>query len=712
MHIIIVTWIVFFNAILFLSYPLFSNGSNPVNKIYLKYLYLLTITLIYWKLYEMNLNFNLEFTGILIFFLTLILVFNVRKKINIKEIYDESFINLLVIINSIVFIFAYFISTIQIPVFIDGNNDIWLYSKYANILTTGEYGNNFKNLNLRGLLPNNQTPLAFLLIGGIAKISSLSIIESLQPTILTPLILSSCIIFHISKKYFAISEINSILISLCWATSGFIVYIIKNYFLGQALGISFFLLVCFIINNEDYSKKAKVIIISVLWYLIFLSYQLFTVVYIFIIGIALLLIYLNKNLEKYKNNFYIFIYSLLLFIGAVLLINFEICKIIFSRIIELNSASAGWPFPIINFLSFMPGPLINGQISSPHTTVNIFGIISINVFIWVLTLKKSEYKEKYIFYLVLFSISSSIYIVYFLLKGISYQQWKFGASVLLPLTFIPLAVIVGIFSNKYNKYFLAFLLLINISFIYIHKQQNNMSRFLGLDRLVEIDNSYAIENVVINLQDDYVGTMIAQQFINKKSLFLISPSYLTGFVPENKDIFTLTGNPQPDKTFYVFNNCTGFNLSNVVRFSLNYCGTYGLPLVSNSFSVYFNAPLPYYIRPSGLSVVEPWGRWVDGEKVGIYLTQLKPLSVYSVKVNITARDYKNKCRKIQINDGSETHQQCIIGLDIVNITVKTSKTGEAFFEILDTTPMVASDGEDKRDLRFNLLSMEVSEKKN
>jgi hypothetical protein len=229
--------------------------------------------------------------------------------------------------------------------------------------------------------------------------------------------------------------------------------------------------------------------------------------------------------------------------------------------------------------------------------------------------------------------------------------------------------------------------------------------------LVQLDNSYNIKNIVVNLPDDYVGTMIAQQYINKKNLYILSPSYLTGFVSANKSLYQLVDNPAYTETFYLLNNCDAFDLGNQVRFSEYYCGTYGKPKIRDDFNINFNSPLPYFINWSGFSVIEPWGRWIDGGSLTIDFDNLEPLSHYNIKLNLGAVPDVSECRQLDFAAaGNPSFRKCIGVRDTVELVISSNKLGQASFKVMDLGQRIKRSGEDQRDMRFSLISMKVFKK--
>lgn len=701
-------WIVFSNIILMFGFT-YSKNTLIGKNTYIKYVFLISVTLLYWKIYENNKNYYFILTEFLIIIAIYFLVINL-KKISINDYFRENnnFITLFIIYNFVIFIYSYFIDFKGIPVFIDGNNDIWLYSKYATILTEYKFGNNIVGLNLREILPNTQTPLAFLLIGAVSKIMGLSVTNSLYISILIPVAASALFVYHIAEKNFNFDRIEATLISLTWATSGFLVYILKNYFLGQILGITFFLLGCIIVNS-NISRFKKSIIMAVIWYFIFLSYQLFTVVYIILIGASLLTLYFYKSYlfrENIKDFLVSYSLSLVVFAIAVLAVNSTLVITVLSRMAELNNAAAGWPMPFIKMTSILPIPLYGLGLASDKQLLNMAGVFFISLLMLYASIKHRFRSE--IFYVLLFCMAVLAYFLYFFLKGVSYQQWKFAGSVLIPLTFLPLVALLKVLNRKFSILIISIILTCNIVAINFNKNQNDMYRYSGLMELVELDNSFNIKNIVVNLPDDYVGTMIAQQYINKKNLYILSPSYLTGFVSANKSLYELVDNPIYSETFYLLNNCDAFKLANQTRFSQYYCGTYGKPEIRDNFSITFNVPLPYFIKASGLSAVEPWGRWIDGDSLILDFENLVPLAHYNIKLALGAVTEGGGCRQLDfMAAGYASFRKCIGARDSVELLITSDKFGRASFKVVDLGQRVSRSGEDQRDMRFSIISMKV-----
>jgi hypothetical protein len=210
----------------------------------------------------------------------------------------------------------------------------------------------------------------------------------------------------------------------------------------------------------------------------------------------------------------------------------------------------------------------------------------------------------------------AVYLCYYAFKGDSYQPWKFAGSVVLPLSFVPIAAVVSAFKGKGRVSATAkhalLIALITVNGFYMNKltvsSRSTLSRYIPLRELTHYDQDPSVRTVNVNFKDDFTATMIAAAFVNQKLLSLLSPSYYS--VERAEDYSKLSRD-----NILVVNDGTGYNSENLTMLGESFCVIHGAPRLAEEYSIKFNKLLPSILRTAGLSGPENWGRWSDGHKV-------------------------------------------------------------------------------------------------
>ena len=511
----------------------------------------------------------------------------------------------------------------RLPVVISGNNDIWACAKFTHLALNQPIGNNFVNLDLLKSFPgaSDQTPTTFMFLASLAYFSGQEVVDILSVGLILVLTMSAIIIKELCIKHWNVRAPLAYLIAIAWITSSVSFYLASNYFLPQWLGICLFLATILIaLRNED-----KILIqtatLSLLNYLMFMTYPALFFPYM----VILLFLAVMEAAFSWRNSGDVFfnprlasiIFSIPVSLGIACVLDIGHFKTMISRMVALSSANVGWPLSLLNPFALMAFPF--KQIDSGVMIPKVVGYFTILALVCYLTYRahKTKTLSSARFALsVLFTSGLSMYLCYYALKGVSYQQWKFAGSIVLPLSFLPIVAVVSAFDGEGRvsatvKHALLIALIATNVFVMNKLTVNSrsaLSRYAPLRELTHYDQAPNLKAINVDLKDDFTGTMIAAQFVNQKPLTLWSRSYYSEDRAEDYSKLS------PDNIL-VTNSCSVFDSRNLTMLGESFCILHGAPSLGEEFSIKFNNPLPSILRTAGLSAQESWGRWSDGHKV-------------------------------------------------------------------------------------------------
>lgn len=508
----------------------------------------------------------------------------------------------------------------RLPVVGTPNNDIWSYAKFSHLVLNQPVGNNIVNFDLLKNPSADQSPTAFMFLAGLAYCLGQEIVDILSVGLILILTISACIVKKLCVKHWHMQASLAYLIAVAWITSSFSFYIASNYFFAQWLGICLFLATILVaLHNED-KILVQTATLSLLNFLTFMTYPALFFPYM---GILLFLM-IMESAFSWKTSDIVFFnprlasatFSIPISLGIAFALDPGHFKTMMSRMVGLSSANAGWPFRLLNPFALTAFPVT--RIDFGVGIFKMIGYFIILVLVCYLTYRAHKTKilsSARFAVSTVFILGLSIYLCYYALKGASYQPWKFAGSVVLPLSFLPIADVFSAFDGKgraitTTKHALL-IALIGLNIFFMNKTVHSsidLRTYAPLRELTQYDQDPNVEAINVDLKDDFIGTMVATYFINQKPLFLWSRSYYSEDKVEDYSKLS-RGN------ILITNSCSILASQNRTMLGKSFCIINEAPLLAEEFSIKFNKPLPLILRIAGLSGQEWWGRWSDGHKV-------------------------------------------------------------------------------------------------
>jgi hypothetical protein len=529
----------------------------------------------------------------------------------------------------IAFLFSLFIVDVNLPVLWSGNNDIWAYSKFSNALLNQPVGNNIVGYNLMDNPAVRQTPTAFMFLSGLAYFSGQEVVNVLGIALIIILTVSAYFVKAICTEILKVRSVFSFLIAGIWVTSAFQFYISGNYFLAQWIGIAIFLASILTVLRDENSSTIQIVKVSLLFYLLFMSYPGLFMPYIgiliFIKFVQSMFLKVSQHVALRKSGLLTVIFALPVSLVIAFMFNPPYFLATMGSVLTYNNSSAGWGLHLVNPVPLISIPLFRGSLDNflipSDTILKMDGYLFIAAFIGFINYRRYRLK---ILSSEQFAVSFAfvtciiVYLLYYHFKPDSYQQWKFAASIVMPLAFLPVAFLINLAADKKNvvvffKYLLL-LLIVGANVYGLYHVSNSSRPFAGryssLKSLASLDQDPAINTISIKLKNDFNGTMIAANFVNKKPVKLLSASYFS----DDKEI-NIADIPEGD---VLVTNTRPLLYTSIVQsigdsFYILKGGVRG----DSGYTINFNAAESTSLVTAGLSGVESWGRWSDGSAVTI-----------------------------------------------------------------------------------------------
>ncbi len=484
----------------------------------------------------------------------------------------------------------------RFPVVVSGNNDIWDYSKYASFMLNKLTRNNIVGFDLFSSGTLDQTPSSMVFLAGLSSLTGKSVFNILELGMILVISSSTFFVKKIIQNSWKLSSSWAYLSAILWISASFPSYLVGNYFLAQHIGISLFLMSILFLYSDETRKSVQILTLTSLFSLIFMTYPAmffpYTGIFVFSKGFE------GLFLRKYQNSvfskipeYHFSLTSVLISIPASLLTIFffdpSYFKTTIFNMIYLANVMVGWPFRLLNPLVLVSMPLTQGIDDDVvgHKTIGYCIVFALIAYLTFRSYRQCSLSKKQISLTILFVATLAGYLLYFILKGPSYQQWKLAGSVVMPMAFIPVVLIIqslqSTFRTKLMAYFfLTLVITANITIVIRHanRSKNVLTRFLPLQEISSFDQDRRIRSITVDLKNHFQSTMIAIQFVNKKQIFLWSASYFNNNKQEHfSDI--------PQDGLLLTAGCSIFDHKNMIKLGKLYCAFLGPPKLANDYSI-------------------------------------------------------------------------------------------------------------------------------
>lgn len=584
--------------------------------------------------------------GYLVFFIELFRVFNQKK--NQKNFLISWYLNgdFWIIIFFAFLFYAFHLITLKSTQVVpggNGNNDIYFWSANAEQLL-GRF--NFYHIQNGGIaweslsLDSNGTYLA-LAFAAIHFFRSafevlpifLGALIVLIGTSLTRLII---LLFNVELK---IALVTTAIVVF----SPFFHYVTYNYFLSEILATFAFMslleMSAYSFLQNDKIRTGIAIQLFPFLALLLISYQSGFLIFFcaFSMFFTLMIIYGNNNL-KLIDKFKLISSILLLTLLLTILCYPGVVKYLYYRTITVANAGAGWGLPLLNMLYLFSIPSPFSMSNMPFFLSNwivsfvsiIISLCVMFVFIYKITKNKIFYKIKNVKMIwtlgILFALLVFGYLLIYAIKGGAYQVWKLAAFIILPMSFIPVCIVIIWFtrclsvissSDRYVLFSIGLLFIACplIILSYRSPAYNDLNLYRNFKDLESKLNH--TQEVILDLPP-YRQTMIAFNVFSKNHKLLpLNDSY----IPKSQ----LTWGDLHDVKWITTERCLRLLSSATQKINNSYSNSieryvvFSDPSIIGGYSFATGGGeclLNDFIKiVSGLSGEESFGRWTNDDKI-------------------------------------------------------------------------------------------------
>jgi hypothetical protein len=569
-----------------------------------------------WYLVQAGLNLNICIIGLFIFAVFMIVIGFIRLLRIGCQFRTETLTLYLLLLASMIQSLC-FTGFVELPIVSFGNNDLFTWtmtadhlfglSGYDNVLPSGPVFQ--QHSQYYGWATN-------FILGLIAKLSGRLSLEVSTLFVLMFVTLNSLSVFEINRRFFQLRPVSSFAISLISSMGMFSIYIAYNGYLAQIFACWYYMALL-TASIHLVIEDLKFNWIQVLFLYLFISLGL---ILSYSWGAVPLLVF---------SGIFIVISSVVFFMGSkksrigrglvflpllALIISFSmlpkqssfILQLIKSVAIDDSGFSLKMIFP--THLFSMPSLLSFPGIGGSYTSYLVFICIFIFIFIVLLRRLKGSNTRRGVLLIfnLFFFVTVSAYLLFFFLKGESYQSWKLASFVVLPVSFVPLSSLIALINQIIGLYlFVKFeKCLFVFSLFYILFIPLNIEIILYNDLIREFKTK-ALElevdkprNIVITAVDFDLTFVALNVFSQKFKLFPLGPTYVS---PVHMDqIFNL----DLKQTRFLFpRSCELRNHDGVGRFVIGK----NLATLSNSkLDFKYGVECGIIQLVEGFSIIESW----------------------------------------------------------------------------------------------------------
>jgi hypothetical protein len=520
------------------------------------------------------------------------------------------------------------------------NNDILNYINHARFIDRLGPSNiaSYDYIPIYGLIPS-----VLYLISALSSFFGDEAMRASMPALFTVVAAIGCAFSQLARTAFGLPRQLASLIAAILISGPFFQLIVKSYYLSQLVAIALVLVLlnetAKALKDDRYDSFRTMLWVNVPCYVLLA----FTYVSLLLIGLGLqlglIVVFrvLATDAIRRKNLYPTLVSALrwsaasILGLATALLLDLDhfITNLQFFALI--SKVIAGWPLDYISPFAAVGLP-INIQVSNRSIqfleSAGYTGVL-IGLGWWLAKVKRIETLVGRAL-VTLATLSIIIYFLYFQWVGPSYQQWKLASFLVLPMSIAmwgaAMKVIHCAFATVPNRRRVrvglvgaSVLLLVNMT---------NQSSEIQLESSVAPLQKFSFEYKHLKLIDalaggkelfvhmkTYASNFFAPYFIPNKMLYLLTPSYYPHTAIRSEDV------SQTKPLFVEGDSCQSGPTKMAVA-SLG-CLYFEWPSLQLNTVYRFNEDLPYWINATGLSVLEPWGRWTDGKRATLYLVAKK-----------------------------------------------------------------------------------------
>jgi hypothetical protein len=479
------------------------------------------------------------------------------------------------------------------------------------------------------------TPSAFYIIDGFSLFFNAETMRAAMPAIFAMAALTGCAITWIIWRNFRISRSLAAAIGLLFASGPFLRYIVGNYFLSTIIAELFVILLLgktaeLLLKNGKTRWCNMIFSFAPYHLLLFFTYPPLYIIGIGLqVGFVLLSLFLFRaDKQNVRDSFLSKIRDASKLFAAILaaaafpmILDPQHAHEILTLLFFISSNHGiGWALDFIAPAAIFGLPT-GLEVHSRHSQIfNVLVVTALYAGVFVFAARSKERSNSGQVFMLLSAFSFFLYFAYFFRVGPSYQQWKIASYI--PLFFAPFALASAASAatgksgiDRRVPLFIACLgpLLLGLNIARHYRIEPALDEFpSSYANLRALDMIGSNSELYVEMEN-MSSTFFPVYFIQSRTLHLLSSSYYPqeAFSPEKITPST--------PLFIEGEACTaGTHSVSIEGVGCLYSHAPGLRLGAEYA---FSKNIPALYVSSGLSGVEPWGRWSDGKhlKIGLLL---------------------------------------------------------------------------------------------
>jgi len=460
---------------------------------------------------------------------------------NLRNIYPKAldYLPLLLLQIIIVFFWSGYFTGYDYHIMVRINNDIFFWGMMADHI----FGVSDLNRIVYGEKFISQTNDCFGAYSWLGLLSQISLkshaVETAQIFVLSLTTLISWVVYDISSKNLLTHRCASLIIALVFVFNPLTLTIITNGFLSQLIQTFCFLSVIFIISqsSQEESSTGKIFYSAIITSGFLLSYPGLSPLYFafIILAIGLLNIIQSKSRQN-TITVALFYDSVLNAIGIMIgvCLFYDIAYHAAQRLIELSGVNAGWSLSMLDIRNLfgLPTSVLDHTVFSTWP-VYALATISLGILLIVRIRKTHQHAaETRLNWLLSLALIALVgYECVYLLKGSSYQQWKFATYFPLPLLLVAIPNIIApkkfvqCSSVTIQALYIIFCATLGFQLFLAAKLDDlQITTNKSIKELIKIDQS-EFNALTLDLPP-YRETMLAMNFLGHSKLSSIAESYI------------------------------------------------------------------------------------------------------------------------------------------------------------------------------------------
>jgi hypothetical protein len=409
-------------------------------------------------------------------------------------------------------------------------------------------------------------------------------------------------VYQLVRQTFKFNFLQSLFISIALCFSSLLNYICIFGMFGHLIFIITFIISLSIINRNDTSFlqfKDYVFTQFFPFFTLFLAYQsgyiLFSAYIILFTFILSFISYKINLISRIYKSLYLSFGSFLIISCLCLLVMPGLGYHLLVRTSEVANQAQGWPLAFFNPLLFsgLPFYLSTDQFTTltPYYQIHIYHylvLIVITLFFIFFIYKNykklnnniySFFKINFIFSLVsIFIIAIVFYLSIYSFYGHIYRIWKFSAFIILPLSFLPLCLLIFILINFFKTtikfvtnifmislviFYLVYIISTNFLLSFNNNYYNTFTNYFFISSINKLVSNYNGYNYLFHLSDPslYLQIPMLLSKTNNKLFFYPSTTFISNKT-FNLDSF--------NDTLVVITHINYKNIINSTRFPFKY----------------------------------------------------------------------------------------------------------------------------------------------